>query len=212
MKTELHTHTHPYSSCAVDSVETILKAMIRAGYGAVYLTEHERVWTHTEMRLLQQTFPQIRIFPGVELSLDPAGSTHMLVLGTTDQEYIWLQYEPEAVLQKARQENNLTVLCHPFRWTDTAELLKYGPLPDAMEYRTNNHQGEMAERSLRAAAKCKLPLVNSGDIHAVRSINRFYIETEYPLEHPCDIRPLVMGGRYTLVPPEGVEPAPEGTA
>lgn len=213
MKIELHLHTSRYSPCAIDNPDVLMRRLVREGYEAVYITEHERMWSHAEIRLLQQAYPQIRIFGGVELSMGRVGGTHLLVLGTTDQEYIWLQSEPDAVIQKARAQGHLTVLAHPFRWPEGFEMLQAGMLPDALEYLTNNHNGTMAAESHQAAETFGLKLVNAGDIHAAQSLGQFWIESDFPLDGPADIRPIVLGGRYTLHPdltdldPEG-EPAP----
>jgi len=184
-----------------------MRRLVRAGYGAVYVTEHERMWSNAEIHLLRQAYPQLRIFPGVELSMGAVGGTHLLVLGTTDQEYIWLQSEPAAVIQKAKAEGHLTVLAHPFRWPEGFEMLQAGMLPDALEHLTNNHSGPEAAESRRAAETFGLRLVNAGDIHAAKSLDRFYIESEFPLESPVDIRPIILGDRYTLFPdlPTAVE-------
>ena len=200
MKIELHLHTSRYSPCAIDNPDTLMRRLIRDGYQVVYITEHERMWSHTEIRVLQQAYPQLKIFPGVELSMGAVGGTHLLVLGTTDQEYVWLQSEPEAVIQKAQTEGHLTVLAHPFRWPEGFEMLQAGVLPDALEYLTNNHSGPAAGESRRAAETFGLKLVNSGDIHAAMSLDRFWIESEFPLETAGDIRPIILGGLYTLFP------------
>ena len=71
----------------------------------------------------------------------------------SDQEYIWLQSEPAAVIQKANAEGHLTVLAHPFRWPEGFEMLQGGMLPDALEYLTSNHNGSMAAESRRAGTR-----------------------------------------------------------
>jgi len=203
MKIELHLHTSRYSPCAIDNPDTLMRGLIADGYEAVFITEHERMWSHAEIRLLQQAYPQLKVFPGVELSMGAVGGTHLLVLGTTDQEYIWLQSEPARVIEKARAEGRLTVLAHPFRWPEGFEMLQGDLLPDALEYLTNNHSGPAAVESRRAAEMFDLKLVNAGDIHAARSLDRFWIESEFPVEVAGDIRPIVLGGRYALVPELG---------
>ncbi len=76
MKVELHSHTNRYSSCATLSPEALLERLIVAGYGAVYITDHNIVWPDSELHELQMRFPAIRVFPGVELTL---GSCHLQV-------------------------------------------------------------------------------------------------------------------------------------
>jgi len=175
-----------------------MRALIAAGYEAVFITEHEFVWPEAEIRNLQELFPQIRIFPGVELMLAENSAEHMLVLGTTDVQYVRLQFAPDRVLEKARKEGRLTVLAHPFRWPGGAELLGRDQLPDAIEYLTNNHSTEMAELARSAAKQYGLNLVNAGDVHTVEMIGRYWIESHKPLANADDIRNVIVNGQYRL--------------
>ena len=198
MKVELHLHTNRYSACSVDSPAALMRSLIASGYEAVYITEHDAVWSETEIAELQDAFPEILIFPGIELSLGRLASMHLVVLGTSDPDYIGLRYDQATALEKAQSHGNLTILAHPFRWPGGAELLDRWHCPDAMEYRTGNHDSAMAERSRREAKRLGIRLVNCGDIHAREMINRFWIETHVPLREANDIHDIVVNGQYDL--------------
>lgn len=199
MKVELHLHTDLYSPCAIHAPDEAMQRLVDTGYGAVYITEHDAVWRDSELWALQRQFPQIRVFPGVELSL---GNQHLLVLGTSDQEYVRI-VDPAVVLAKARDEGHLTVLAHPFRWRGGAEMLWRGILPDAIEYRTCNQESMMGGVAMDIARELGLRVVNSGDVHALNCINRFYIITERDVEYADDIRQIVLDEEYRLWPVEG---------
>jgi len=195
MKVELHLHTSRYSACAINTPQEMMRRLIDAGYGAVYITEHDAVWADKELAELRAAVPGIRIFPGVELSL---GRQHLLVLGTNDPAYLSLDSEAAAV-EKARDERALTVLAHPFRWEGGAEMLEAGDrslLPDAIELRTSNQDADQAAASAEAAGRLNLPLVNAGDSHALNFIDKFWIETHRPIERGDDIRNIVIDGAY----------------
>ena len=198
MKIELHLHTNLYSGCAANTPEQMVSRLVDTGYGAVYITEHDVVWRDAELRALRRKFPQILIFPGVELSL---GNQHLLVLGTKDPEYVRMD-DPGDILAKARADGHLTILAHPFRWNGGAEMLWKGHQPDALEYRTCNQDALLGAVALDTAHKLGLPVVNSGDVHILSFINRFYIRTERDLEYANDIRQIVLDGAYTLWPVE----------
>lgn len=196
MKVELHLHTTRHSECAVVTPEAAMNALIERGYGAAFLTEHNEVWGHWELAELQAAYPQIRIFPGVEIALGN-GRIHMLVLGTEDRSYLRM---PEAadIILRARQEQHLTVLAHPFRWAEAAQVLAQPVLPDAVELWTNNHPDpSWATQSELAANRLGLRLVNSGDTHAIEMMNRYWIETFEPVEKADDIRSIILQGHYT---------------
>jgi hypothetical protein len=169
--------------------------LIETGYQAVYVTEHDAVWRNDELEDLQAEFPQIRIFPGVELTL---GSHHLLVLGAGDPAYLSVGGE-QAALEKARRENHLTILAHPFRWQGAGAMLGRDTLPDAIEYYTPNHdEPGMAASSRAESLRLKLPLVNAGDVHSLEMIGRYWIQTRRPLKRADDIRQIIIAGDYEL--------------
>jgi len=199
MKVELHLHTHRYSPCAHHTPAEAMERLIRAGYGAVYITEHDAVWSDWELEELASQFPPIRVFPGVEVATSPLPDErfqHLLVLGTNDRRYVELADRPAEILARAAEEGCLTVLAHPYRWPGSAQMLKEGLLPDALEYHTCNHDSGMAEQARLASAELSLPLVNAGDVHALNFIGRFWTETDQPLQAAKDIRGIVLAGKY----------------
>ncbi len=195
MKVELHLHTSRYSACSKATPAELMERLVQSGYEAVFITEHDAVWSEREIEQLQQGFPDIRIFPGVELSTGPQKMQHLLILGTTDPEYTRLGDVAE-ILAKARDEGHLTVLAHPFRWEGGAEMLDNGLLPDALEFRTNNQNRKKAKIAADAAERLGLPLVNSGDVHGLKFVNHFWIETDMPLGKATNIRAVVLNRAY----------------
>jgi len=196
MKVELHLHTSRYSACSTAGPGELLTALVQAGYDAVYITEHDAVWRAYEIADLQDDFPQIRIFGGVELMIGGSITQHLIILGTTDPQYVSIRNDVQQVLAKARAEGHLAILAHPFRWEGSGLILKPGSLPDAIEYHTCNHDPICAERSLKASLELELPLVNAGDVHALDFVNRFWIQTRKPIKQADDIRRIVLDGEY----------------
>lgn len=192
MKAQLHLHTSRYSGCAVNTPDEMMRACLAAGYDAVYVTEHDAVWPDNELDMLRHSFRELRIFPGVELTLD---DHHLLVLGTNDARYLRIGDAAE-VIRRARGEGHLTVLAHPFRWRGAADMLNGPELPDALEWHTPNHLPDMAVRSEDAAALLRLALINAGDVHSMDMLDTAWIETAHVLDEPGDIREIVLTGAY----------------
>jgi len=83
MKVELHLHTSRYSACAINTPEEMMQRLVDTGYEAVYITEHNMVWSDKELDELRAKFPPLKIFPGVELNCGLEGIQHLLVLSAT---------------------------------------------------------------------------------------------------------------------------------
>ena len=195
MKVELHLHTSRYSGCAILTAEQAMWKLTECGYDAVYITEHDAVWEDRELAELRADFPRMLIFPGLERSLGSNGTTHLLVLGTNDPDYLAMRSAPE-IIARARDEGHLTVLAHPFRWQGGEKALDCAMLPDAIEYRTCNHGTEGARTAERIGPSLNLPLVNAGDVHALGFVDRFWIDTDRDLGAPDDIRRIILDGAY----------------
>ncbi len=195
MKVELHCHTSFYSACASGSPRELFQTYVNHDYDVVYLTEHHRMWRPHELAEAQENFPQLRIFPGVELNLVRKPLTHLLVLGVTDTDYLKIK-NPAKVLEKAREEGHLTVLAHPCRWQGGTYVLDEGLRPDALEYKSNNQEFSQAAAARELAGKLNLPVVNSGDSHSADMVGNYWIETSEPIEQPDDIRRIVLAGQY----------------
>ena len=196
MKVELHCHTNRYSPCAVSTPAETMERMIHLGYEVVYITEHDAVWLDYELDQLRAGYPDIRIFPGMELSIGDESVQHLLVLGANDPEYLELEGEDD-IFVKAAADGCLTVLAHPFRWEGGADLLAGYNRPDAIEYCTPNQSYPgLQQMAGEAAERLGLPLVNAGDIHAPVMMDRFWIETDQPVRNARDIRRIVLNGHY----------------
>lgn len=179
--------------CSRLTPEELLSGLIAKGYGAVYITEHDTVWDERELAELQAIFPAIRIFPGVELTLDRC---HLQVLGTTDKAFTELGDAAE-VIRRAREEGCATILAHPLRWEGGMAVLDCGELPDALECGTPNHDSILRARALAMCDDLGVASVFSDDVHRAEMIGSYWIETDEPLERALDIRQVLLAGTYS---------------
>jgi len=202
VKVELHCHTSRYSACAVASPREMLAAYAAAGFGAVYLTEHDAVWSAAELDELRAAWPKLQVFGGLEREIRNRNCQHVLVLGTSDSAYLSIGDEAE-LIARARAEGHLTVLAHPCRWPGADAMLDAGILPDALEARSGNQDAEMGRLSERTAARLGLRAVNAADAHRTEAAGTFWIETDRPMRLADDIRQIVLAGAYRNCLAEG---------
>ncbi|MCD4823900.1 MAG: PHP domain-containing protein [Phycisphaerae bacterium] len=197
MKVELHLHTNRYSTCAVDSPEDMMARLVELGYDAVFITEHDAVWSEAELDDLRSKFPSLKIFPGLEITLANAvRSVHLLILGTRDPAFLTMQRDVGSILARARRQHCLTVLAHPYRWEGGSGILAEGFYPDAIEHRTPNHTPLQSLMSKVTARQRSLRLINSGDCHSLNFPGYFWVETHQPFDSPAELRRIILEGQY----------------
>ena len=196
MKIELHLHTNRYSRCARNAPEEMLARLVELNYEAVFLTEHDAVWPTESLRQLQRQWPEIRIFPGLELTLyNSRGFSHLLLLGATESDFLDVG-DPGDALARARERGYTTILAHPYRWEGSADMLEKGYYPDAIECSTPNVLPLQAVMAQVTAGQMHIPVVNTGDAHSVDFLGKYWIETEEPLDTPAQLRDILLEGRY----------------
>lgn len=192
MKVEIHAHTSRYSSCSRIMPNELVAMAEAAGYDAVFLTDHGKVWSPRAVAELREWSDRVRILPGVEIAL--GAGVDLLVLGAQDPVYERLT-SPSEVFAQACAEGCLTVVAHPFRWIE--ELPAYCRLADAIEVCSCNHpRPSQAEMARQFARRHGLAPVYGSDAHGLNFMNRFWIETEEPFETHQEFRRVILSGRY----------------
>ncbi len=209
MKVEVHAHTEKYSVCSRIPPRELIAMADASGYDALFLTEHDRVWSKPELAGLQELAERVRVFPGIEVTL--TDEIHLLVLGAQDPVYERLK-SPSDVFGQACADGFLTIVAHPFRWSHT--LPDYCRLADAVEVLTCNHGLPDHASAARAYARAQnMAEIYASDAHGLNFMNKFWVETPEPFRTPQEFRHLVLAGRYEnhtrdfdmpLPPPEKV--------
>ena len=198
MKVQLHCHTSQFSLCGQNSPDEMIQAHIAHGYDVVFLTDHDSVWPADDIADLQKQYPEIRIFPGIEVSvLTPDTTYHVVLLGTSDEGFCELP-SAACLLARARQHHVPTILAHPYRWSGRPGILEERPLPDAMEARSWNHDAANERLAVQKADVLKIPLVYADDAHSIQAVGQFWIETHHEFDHPSQLQEIFATGAYEM--------------
>jgi predicted metal-dependent phosphoesterase TrpH len=196
MKVELHLHTSRYSFCAMESPQRMMRRLVDLDYDAVFITEHDAIWSTAELEQLRAEFPQLAIFPGLERSVE---GQHLLVLGAVDPKLLTME-SIQDVLSAARKQDLPTILAHPFRWPEADRVLyESGAKPDAIELETCNQQGPDLLKAAAGAGALGMPTVNAGDAHSLDMLGRHWIETAGTFSNAPELRRILLEGRYRSV-------------
>lgn len=196
MKIALHVHTNRYSICSKARPEDMLEEYVDCGFDVVFLTEHDAIWSPKELSVVRHRYPSIQIFPGVELTLfQPQSLAHLLILGATNDDFLYMA-SPDQIVDAAKEEGLLSVYAHPYRYTDSDEMLRRGIYPDAIELRSNTHKEDHSKGSITFAEEHAIKLVNSDDAHRIEDVGNFWIETDRPMTSPQELRSIILAGDY----------------
>lgn len=113
---DCHTHTSRHSSCSTISPEELCTLAVERGLHALVLTEHMYRWSEEEVQKLQARFPAIKLYSGVEVTMD--GGYHVVLIGPTGpyvHEKNWRMSELLKMLGPER-ESSFIFIAHPFRY------------------------------------------------------------------------------------------------
>jgi len=191
-KIDIHTQTNAFTPQAAAAPEQIVKMAEASGYDAIFLTEHGRVWPERQLIALRELSINLRVYPGIELTLND-GHT-LLVLGASDPVYETFTEAGDALAQAAK-DGYLTVLAAPA--DPVTGLPEWLPLVDAIEvqtcYQASTQWHDSAQKRAEATA---LAAVHSGGVQGLNFLNKFWIEVDTEFESPREFRNLIVSRSF----------------
>ncbi len=116
MLIDLHTHTSCYSPCSVLNPDELCRLSVENGLDAIVLTEHYELWSREDRDILQDRFPELKIYRGVEISVREGYDVICITARAT------LEVRSLLTIQDVRQmlgedlEESFLFVAHPFRF------------------------------------------------------------------------------------------------
>ncbi|MFP4314797.1 MAG: PHP domain-containing protein [Desulfovibrionales bacterium] len=125
MLIDCHVHTTRYSGCSTLSPKWACEWAEDRGLDVLVLTEHQVQWTTPEIAILRKEYPGLKIFSGVEVSLEE-GFDVVLIASIQGLTYPPFPHrislaEFQDSLRVVRGER-FAFIAHPFRWTNQRSL------------------------------------------------------------------------------------------
>lgn len=196
MRVDIHVHTSRHSNCGVSSPEEMIQAAIASGLDALVFTEHDYMWTQEELSSLQGSYPEIKLFQGIEVSLSI--DEHMVVIGVPDAGHFYPFMSPAELRATVRSHGGAAILAHPFRWTPNvrADILEAGF--DAIEIYSNSIRNYMQAPIRDLQAKMNLPLVALSDGHHTSHLGLYALDLARPAEDEKDLALLIAAGEFNI--------------
>jgi hypothetical protein len=197
---DLHTHTDLYSGCSILSPEALCQTALEQGLNALAITEHHYQWSAREIGRLQDKFPAIKLYAGVEISCTDGFDYVVLGLEAGPYRPNPLRYEQLRALVDAHPESFIFV-AHPFRHNDEERALSERAL-DGIEMGSYNLLDrvqpaggpiEVVRTGLRQAWRDRMGWIGlcNSDGHSRRMVGTFYNQIETADGVPPDEEALI---------------------
>ena len=177
MKFDLHMHTTRHSPDSVMDPFVMCRRARVLGLDGVVITEHDWLWTESELDVLRAMHPGLVVLAGVEVS---AYEGHFLVYGVTNPFAAPRGIRVAALCREVHAQGGAVVAAHPFRWGQPFEeiLEREKPDLDGLELMTSNMDADCRGRAAAVQARRGLAGLGSSDAHHEDTLGVCY--TEFP--------------------------------
>jgi predicted metal-dependent phosphoesterase TrpH len=150
MKFDLHLHTTRHSPDSDMDPIVMLRQAKALGLDGVVITEHDWLWTESELEVLRALAPGLVVLSGIEVS---AREGHFLVYGVRNPFAVPRGIRVAALCREVHRQGGAVVAAHPYRWGQPFDeiLDEEKPELDGLEMMSNNMDAEC--RRLTAAVQ-----------------------------------------------------------
>jgi predicted metal-dependent phosphoesterase TrpH len=152
MKFDLHLHTARHSPDADTDPFELIEAALRAGLDGIVITEHDFLWTETELQELRAAAPQLVILAGIEVT---GIGGDVLCYGVTDPSAVPRGIEWPDLCREVHRQGGACVAAHPNRWGQPFEkiLREKQPELDGIEVMSKNMDADLRARAAELLKK-----------------------------------------------------------
>ena len=196
MLIDLHTHTNEYSRCSRMDPQTLIKAAIEKGLDGVVLTEHDYLRTSEEMNSLRKTFPQIKIFNSIEVSVKE--KEHVLVYGVLDPSFFYNSMPLAELEQVVKSENGIMVLAHPFRYRNEVMEEVFNSSIEGIEVASTNVKRYMKKGYDYIISRKNLIKVMGSDAHDAATVGIFATDFKNDIKDEAELVKAIKSKEFTL--------------
>jgi predicted metal-dependent phosphoesterase TrpH len=175
MKFDLHMHTTRYSLDSRMDVFVMLRHAREVGLDGVVITEHDWLWTETELEGLRAITPELIVLAGIEVT---ARQGHFLVYGVHNPFAVPRGIGVVELCHEVHRQGGAVVAAHPFRWGQPFQeiLEREQPDLDGLELMTNNMDEECRRRAAEVQRTHNLAGLGSSDAHSEDVLGICYTE------------------------------------
>jgi len=195
MNIDLHVHTRERSACGQASEADQVRAAMAAGLDAIVFTDHHRLAPAEQLAALNATYAPLRIFGGIELSLD---DEDFIVLGVPDVRLEARTLSYPALHALVRAAGGFLALAHPFRYHADIRVDLEQFRPDALELYSQNTPPDAAARILAVAARLGIHPLSNSDAHATAALGTHYNVLAHRPANERELIAMLRAGQFSI--------------
>jgi len=201
---DLHVHTAEHSSCSHMSAGELIQRAAELGLAGIVVTDHHYQWPRGELQAIAdaQRADGLVVLSAYELTtLDPRTHKHagdLLVYGAPDDSTLPIWTAWREACARAREQEALVVVAHPFREGAGAGDRLYEMDVDGLEVYNQNHSQLDVSRAKAAVLRTGLLGLAGSDAHRPSQVGQFVTVFEEPVRTMEDLIREVLAGRYSL--------------
>lgn len=186
MKFDLHLHTSRHSPDSRMHPDALCRRAEAIGLDGFVITEHDWLWTETELDELRRAYPGLVILAGVEVSTREG---HFLAYGLRDPFATPRGIGCADLCREVHRQGGVVVAAHPFRWGQKFDeiLERHRPRIDGMELMTNNMDADVRRMAARTHARIGVAGLGSSDAHDDHVLGFCYTQFDRPIRGIGDL-------------------------
>jgi predicted metal-dependent phosphoesterase TrpH len=186
MKFDLHMHTTRHSPDSQMDPLVLVRRARQVGLDGVVITEHDWLWTESELEELRAAGNGLVVLSGIEVT---AREGHFLVYGVTDPFAVPRGIGVADLCREVHRQGGAVVAAHPFRWGQRFEeiLERERPELDGLEMMSNNMDAECRRRTAAVQARLGLAGVGNSDAHHEDVLGCCCTEFPAPVRSSADL-------------------------
>ena len=115
---DLHLHTTRYSPCSHLTPQDACFLAVKRGFDALVITEHQIQWNEMEIKELQNEFPQIKLYAGLEVTLREGIDLVIITKNKGLNIPFMISFEELLNTPSLDISKSFIFVAHLFRWSD----------------------------------------------------------------------------------------------
>jgi len=179
------------------SPEAMAQTAVARGIDAVVITEHDALWSQTEVNALQAQFPKVLVLRGIEVSV---AEGHALMYGAPDDliPQLWFKMPLTELTEVAHDVGALVYLAHPTRYNDDIPDSVLEADIDGVEAYSLNVREYMADAIEGLHSRLGVPRIAGTDAHLTDSLGYYSTEVHTPIASERDLVDALRSGEQAL--------------